>query len=86
MATMMSRTFAAFARTGNPNVKGYPHWPAYTLAKRETFIYDVPPHVTSDPNSAYRVFWQEHTGDASVGHTTSPIKDALSPKSIGGKE
>jgi para-nitrobenzyl esterase len=86
MAEMMSRTFAAFARTGNPNVKGYPHWPAYTLEKRETFIYDVPPQVVSDPNSTYRVFWNEHASDMSVGRTTSPLKDALSPKSIGGKE
>jgi para-nitrobenzyl esterase len=86
MAEMMSRTFAAFARTGNPNVKGYPHWPAYTLAKRETFIYDVPPQVVSDPNSTYRVFWNQPAGDMSVGRTTSPLKDALSPKSIGGKE
>jgi para-nitrobenzyl esterase len=86
MAEMMSRTFAAFARTGNPNVKGYPHWPAYTLEKRETFIYDVPPQVVSDPNSTYRVFWNQHAGDMSVGRSTSPLKDALSPKSIGGKE
>jgi para-nitrobenzyl esterase len=86
MAQMMSRTFAAFARSGNPNVKGYPRWPEYTLEKRETFIYDVPPHVVSDPNSTYRVFWKEHAGEASVGRTTSPLKDALSPKSIGGKE
>jgi len=86
MAEMMSRTFAAFARTGNPNFKGYPHWPAYTLEKRETFIYDVPPQVVSDPNSTYRVFWNEHASDMSVGRTTSPLKDALSPKSIGGKE
>jgi para-nitrobenzyl esterase len=86
MAEMMSRTFAAFARTGNPNVKGYPHWPAYTLEKRETFIYDIPPQVVSDPNSTYRVFWNQHASDMSVGRTTSPLKDALSPKSIGGKE
>jgi hypothetical protein len=32
------------------------------------------------------VFWKEHAGEASVGRTTSPLKDALSPKSIGGKE
>jgi para-nitrobenzyl esterase len=86
MAEMMSRTFAAFARTGNPNVKGYPHWPAYTPEKRETFIYDVPPQVVSDPNSTYRVFWNQHAGDMSVGRATSSLKDALSPKSIGGKE
>lgn len=86
MAKLMSETFAAFARTGNPNVKGYPHWPAYTLAKRETFIYDIPPRVESDPHKAFRVFWDEHSGAMSVGRATSPLKDALSPKSIGGKQ
>jgi para-nitrobenzyl esterase len=85
MAAAMSRTFAAFARTGNPNIEGYPHWPVYTLEKRETFVYDVPPRVVSDPNSAYRVFWDRQLSDMSVSRATSPIKDALSPKSIGGK-
>ena len=86
MAAMMSRTFAAFARTGNPNVKGYPEWPAYTTEQRATFIYDVPPQVVADPGKAFRTFWNAHTGDMGVGHATSSIKDALSPKSIGGKE
>jgi para-nitrobenzyl esterase len=85
MAEMMSKTFAAFARTGNPNVAGYPHWPVYTLDKRETFIYDVPPSVVSDPNSKYRLFWDAHVKDMSPGKASSPLKDAMSPKSIGGK-
>jgi para-nitrobenzyl esterase len=59
MARLMSRSFAAFARTGNPNVKGYPNWPPYTIAQRETFIYDIPPHVVSDPNSARRKLWDQ---------------------------
>jgi hypothetical protein len=32
------------------------------------------------------VFWNQHAGDMSVGRATSSLKDALSPKSIGGKE
>jgi para-nitrobenzyl esterase len=85
MAELMSRTFAAFARTGNPDVKGYPHWPAYTLEKRETFIYDIPPRVASDPNNAYRAYWDEQAKDKNVRHDASALKDALSPKAIGGK-
>ncbi|MDB5425358.1 MAG: hypothetical protein JWQ29_2774 [Phenylobacterium sp.] len=57
MADEMSSTFAAFARTGNPNVKGLPRWPAYDPVKRATFIYDVPPKVVSDPNADYRRLW-----------------------------
>jgi para-nitrobenzyl esterase len=85
MAELMSRSFAAFARTGNPNVEGYPHWPAYTLDKRETFIYDIPPRVVSDPNNTYRAYWAEQAKDKSVRHDASVLKDALSPKAIGGK-
>jgi para-nitrobenzyl esterase len=85
MAELMSRTFAAFARTGNPNVKGYPHWPAYTLDKRDTFIYDIPPRVVSDPNTRYRAYWDAQAKDKSVRHDASVLKDALSPKAIGGK-
>jgi para-nitrobenzyl esterase len=85
MAELMSRTFAAFARTGNPNVKGYPHWPVYTLDKRETFIYDIPPRVVSDPNTRYRAYWEAQAKDKSVRHDASVLKDALSPKAIGGK-
>jgi para-nitrobenzyl esterase len=85
MAELMSRTFAAFARTGNPNVKGYPHWPAYTLDKRDTFIYDIPPRVVSDPNTKYRAYWDAQAKDKSVRHDASVLKDALSPKAIGGK-
>jgi para-nitrobenzyl esterase len=79
------RSFAAFARTGNPNVKGYPHWPAYTLDKRDTFIYDIPPRVVSDPNTRYRAYWDAQAKDKSVRHDASVLKDALSPKAIGGK-
>jgi len=85
MAELMSRTFAAFARTGNPNVKGYPHWPAYTLDKRDTFIYDIPPRAVSDPNTRYRAYWDAQAKDKSVRHDASVLKDALSPKAIGGK-
>jgi para-nitrobenzyl esterase len=85
MADLMSRTFAAFARTGDPSVAGYPHWPAYTLEKRETFIYDVPPRVVADPGEADRKMWNELVGAASMTKAASPMKDALSPKSIGGK-
>jgi len=57
MTRMFQATFAAFARTGNPNVKGYPAWPRYTPQTRQTFIYDDPPKVIADPDAALRRFW-----------------------------
>ena len=82
MADLMSSTFAAFARTGNPDVAGYPHWPAYTLATRDTFIYDVPPRVESDPNKDFRVFWEKQPAPTMSGRASSPLKDALDPKKL----
>src|SRR3546814_16572870 len=29
MAKLMSKTFDAFARSGNPKIEGVPHWPTY---------------------------------------------------------
>jgi para-nitrobenzyl esterase len=59
MAKVMSRTFAAFARTGNPNVPGLiPTWRPYTLGDRATLIYDDEVKVVSDPNREKREFWE----------------------------
>lgn len=42
------------ARTGNPNHKGLPNWPAYTPDKRATMIFDTPCRVENDPTSEVR--------------------------------
>ncbi|MEO8662159.1 MAG: carboxylesterase family protein [Bryobacteraceae bacterium] len=39
LSRQLSGAWAAFARTGNPSQKGLA-WPAYTLAKRETLVFD----------------------------------------------
>jgi para-nitrobenzyl esterase len=44
-----STAWANFAKTGTPAAPGLPHWPAYTLAKRETMILEPNPHIESDP-------------------------------------
>jgi para-nitrobenzyl esterase len=45
----MSGAWAAFARTGNPNNKGLPNWPAFTTDKRATMIFNNECKVTNDP-------------------------------------
>jgi para-nitrobenzyl esterase len=35
LATQMKRYWAAFARTGDPNAKGEPHWPRHTAANAQ---------------------------------------------------
>lgn len=54
MADMMSETFIAFARTGNPNNKLIPEWKKYSMAKRETMVFDVPPQLENDPRGEER--------------------------------
>ena len=56
MSDLMSRTFVAFARSGNPNHSGLPNWPPYSNA-RATLHFDLPPAVINDPNKDERLFW-----------------------------
>ncbi len=41
--------WASLARSGNPNHKGLPNWPAYTPERRATMVFDAPSHVENDP-------------------------------------
>ena len=38
----MSSALLQFARTGNPQVKGLPHWPAFTPETEATMYFDAP--------------------------------------------
>jgi len=50
----MSAAWAAFARTGNPNHKAMPNWPAFTGDKRTTMIFDNECKVAADPYAEER--------------------------------
>src|SRR5579883_1777472 len=50
----MSGAWAAFARTGNPNHKGLPNWPRFTLDRRATMIFDKECKVVDDPHGEER--------------------------------
>ena len=47
----MSTAWVNFARTGNPNHSGLPHWPAYATDKRATMIFNAPCEVRNDPEA-----------------------------------
>ena len=54
MAEIVSETYLAFARTGNPNSAHAPHWPSYDLEKRATMIFDLPARIEDDPRGQER--------------------------------
>jgi len=55
LADQVSGAWAAFARTGNPNHSGLPHWPAYTISERATMIFNDESKVVNDPGKDERL-------------------------------
>jgi para-nitrobenzyl esterase len=49
LSRQMGGAWASFARTGNPNHSGLPHWPSYTADTRATMYFDAPCAVRNNP-------------------------------------
>jgi para-nitrobenzyl esterase len=54
MADIMSESWIAFARTGNPDTPHIPHWPRFDLKNRATMVFDLPSKVEDDPRGNER--------------------------------
>ena len=52
LASKMSNALVAFARTGNPNHPGIPHWPAYSAGAPANMIFDTRVEVRNAPDGA----------------------------------
>ena len=50
VSDQMSAALLAFMRTGNPNCKEIPNWPAYTPEEAATMIFDVKSKVVNGPD------------------------------------
>lgn len=69
MAEMFASVWLAFAKTGDPNNKAIPHWPAYNAEQRPTMLFNVKTRMENDPDHDIRVMWDEilaapHSGAA----------------------
>jgi len=60
VAEQMATSWAAFARTGNPNNPTIPHWPVYDQNRRATLRFDADPQTVEDPVGAeIRGCWRD---------------------------
>ncbi len=53
IADMMSESWLAFARSGNPNSDAMPQWLPYTSAERSTMVIDLNPRMVADPRQEF---------------------------------
>lgn len=53
----LASALVALARTGRPHVSGMAPWPRYSLAKRETMIFDTVTRVENDPRGVERALF-----------------------------
>jgi para-nitrobenzyl esterase len=51
----MSSAWVAFARTGKPETKLLPNWPAFDAGKRATMIFNDQCKVVDDPRRDLRL-------------------------------
>jgi para-nitrobenzyl esterase len=49
IADQMHAAWIAFARAGNPNAPGLPHWPPYEATTRATMMFDLESRIVDDP-------------------------------------
>jgi para-nitrobenzyl esterase len=59
LANRVSKTWAVFARTGDPANESIPTWPAYTVERRATMLLDDACKVVDDPDGEVRPLWSK---------------------------
>lgn len=63
LAGQLAGAWVAFAATGDPDNARTPNWPAYTLARRSTLVFEGDSSRTraqDDPRQAFRSYWAAH--------------------------
>src|SRR5262249_51181188 len=59
LAGKVSAAWVSFARTGNPNTSGLPKWPAYSVASRDTMLFNNVSRVELDPDRGPRLAMEQ---------------------------
>jgi para-nitrobenzyl esterase len=57
LATAMHGAWAEFIKTGSPQHRDLPSWPAYDLKNRSTMVFDTTSRVVDDPRANERKVW-----------------------------
>jgi para-nitrobenzyl esterase len=59
LAARTADALIAFARHGDPGHGGLPEWPAYSVERRSTMVFENNCHVIDDPQGAERQAWDD---------------------------
>jgi para-nitrobenzyl esterase len=62
LASTVSASWMAFARSGDPNTAGLAKWPAYSAARRDTMLFNTESRVVQDPEREARVAMERVLG------------------------
>jgi para-nitrobenzyl esterase len=54
LARSVSTIWTSFARSGDPNIPGMPHWPRYDPAARATMMFNLKSRIENDPYADFR--------------------------------
>jgi para-nitrobenzyl esterase len=59
VSSTMQQALLAFARGGDPNYSGLARWEPYTMARRQTMVFDVESRLADDPRGAERRLFEK---------------------------
>jgi len=59
LARQLGSSFAALAKTGNPNNPTIPKWSAYNATQRPVMVFEAHTHQVNDPAADLRHIWDE---------------------------